>query len=48
MQVMWDEATKLFKSKGFSRAEDADAHGEAEVEDEVSDEAHRSTWGEFS
>ena len=48
MQVMWDEATKLFKPKGFSRAEDEDAHWEVEVEDEVSDEAHRSTWGGVS
>ena len=45
MQVMWDEATKLFKPKGFSKTEDADAHQEAEDEDEVLDEAHRSTWG---
>jgi hypothetical protein len=43
MQVMRAKATKLFKPKGFSKAEDADAHQEAEVEDEVSDEAPRST-----
>ena len=48
MQVMGDEATKLFKPKGFSKAEDADAHQEAEVADKVSDEAHRSTWGGVS
>ncbi len=48
MQVMRDEATKLFKPKGFSKAEDADAHQEAEVTDEVSDEAHRSTVGGVS
>ncbi len=47
MQVMWAEATKLFKPKGFSKAEDADAHQEAEVKDKVWDEAHRSTGGEF-
>ena len=47
MQVMRDKATKLFKPKGFSKAKDADAHKEAEVADEVSVEAHHSTWGEF-
>ena len=48
MRVMWDEATKLFKPKGFSKAEDADTHKEAEVADEVSVEAHHSTWGGVS
>ena len=48
MQVMRAEATMLFKPKGFSKAKDADAHQEAEVEDKVSDEAHRSTWGGVS
>jgi hypothetical protein len=58
MQVMRDEATKLFKPKGFSRAEvkgfsraedeDKDAHREAEVVDEASVVAHRSTWGGVS
>jgi hypothetical protein len=48
MQVMRDEATKLFKPKGFSKDEDEDAHQEAEVADEVSNEAHRSTWGGVS
>ena len=48
MRVMRDKATKLFKPKGFSKTEDADAHQEAEDEDEVLDEAHRSTWGGVS
>jgi hypothetical protein len=48
MQVMRAEATTLFKPKGFSKAKDVDAHQETEVEDEVSDEAHRSTWGGVS
>ena len=47
MQVMRAKATKLFKPKGFSKAKDTGTHQEAEVEDEVSGEAHRSTWGEF-
>ena len=38
----------LLKSKGFSKAEDVDVHQEAEVEDEVSNKAHRSTWGGIS
>jgi hypothetical protein len=45
---MRDEATKLFKPKGFSRAEDEDAHREAEVMDEVSVVAHHSMWGGVS
>ena len=45
MRVMRDEATKLFRPKGFSKAEDEDAHKEAGVADEVSVEAHHSTWG---
>ncbi len=48
MRVMRDEATKLFKPKGFSKAKDADAHKEAEVADEVSVEAHHITWGGVS
>ena len=48
MQVMRDEATKLFKPKGFNRAEDKDTHREAEVVDEVSVVAHHSTWGGIS
>ena len=43
MQVMRAKATMLFTSKGFSKAEDVDVHQEVEVEDEVSDKAHRST-----
>ena len=41
---MREEATKFFKPKGFSKAEDADAHKEAEVADEVLVVAHHSTW----
>ena len=48
MQVMRAKATMLFKPKGFSKAKDADEHQEAEVEDELLDEAHRSTWGGVS
>ena len=48
MQVMRGEATKCFKPKGFSKAEDADAHQEVEVADAVSVEAHHSTWGGVS
>ena len=58
MQVMRAEATTFFKPKGFSRAEvkgfsrakdeDKDAHREAEVVDEASVVAHRSTWGGVS
>ena len=48
MQVMRDEATKLFKPKGFSKAKDADAHQAVEVADEVSVEAYHSTWGGVS
>ena len=58
MQVMRDEATKLFEpkgfsssraeAKGFSRAEDEDAHREAEAMDKVLAMAHRSTWGGVS
>ena len=58
MQVMRDEATKLFEpkgfsssraeAKGFSRAEDEDAHREAEAMDKVLAVAHRSTWGGVS
>ena len=48
MRVMRDEATKLFRPKGFSKAEDADAHKEVEVADEVSVVAHHSTWGGVS
>ena len=45
MQVMQDEDTKVFKPKGFSTAEGADAHQEVEVVDVVSAEARHSTWG---
>jgi hypothetical protein len=46
MQVMQDEdSTKVFKPKGFSTAEGADAHQEVEVVDVVSAEARHSTWG---
>ena len=55
---MRDEATKLFEpkgfsssraeAKGFSRAEDEDAHREAEAMDKVLAVAHRSTWGGVS
>ena len=38
------KASMLLKSKGFSKAEDVDAHKEAEVADEVSVVAHHSTW----
>jgi hypothetical protein len=48
MQVMRAKATKLFKPKGFSRAEDADAHQEVEVADEVSVEARHSMWAGVS
>ena len=48
MQVMQEEETKVFKPKGFSKAEDADAHQEVEVADEVSVEARHSTWGGVS
>ncbi len=48
MQVMQNEATKCFKPKGFSKAEDANAHQEAEVADAVLVEAHHSTWGGVS
>ncbi len=48
MQVTRGEATKCFKPKGFSKAEDTDAHQEAEVTDAVSVEAHHSTWGVVS
>ena len=48
MQVMWDEATKFFKHKDFSKAKDANAHQEAEVMDEVSVKANHSTWGGVS
>ena len=48
MQVMRAEATTFFKPKGFSKAEDVVEHQEAEVEDEVLDEAHRSMWGGVS
>jgi hypothetical protein len=44
---MQEEETKVFKPKGFSKAEDADAHQEAEVADKVSVKARHSTWGEF-
>jgi hypothetical protein len=47
MQVMRDKATKFFKPKGFSRAEDVDARWDAEV-DKVLVVAHRSTWGGVS
>jgi hypothetical protein len=45
MQVMQDEETKVFKPKGFSKAEGADAHQEVEVVDVVSAEARHSTLG---
>ncbi len=53
---MRDKATKLFKLKGFSRAEaksfsraeDEDAHRDAEVVDKVLVVAHHSTWGGVS
>ena len=48
MRVMQDEATKLFRPKGFNKAKDVDAHKEAEVADEVSVEALHSTWGGVS
>ena len=48
MQVMQEEETKVFKPKGISKAEDADAHQEVEVADEVSVEARHSTWGGVS
>jgi hypothetical protein len=44
MQVTRGKATKCFKPKGFSKAEDADA----EVADTVSVEAHHSKWGVVS
>jgi hypothetical protein len=44
MQVMRDEATKLFRPKDSSKAEDEDAHKEEGVAGEVSVEAHHSTW----
>ncbi len=45
MRVMRDEATKLFRPKGFSKAEDEDAHKGAEFAGAVSVEAHHNTWG---
>ena len=48
MQVMQEEGTKVFKPKGISKAEDADAHQAVEVADEVSVEARHSTWGGVS
>ena len=48
MQVMQEEETKVFKPKGISKAEDADAHQAVEVADEVSVEARHSTWGGVS
>ena len=48
MQVMQEEETKVFKPKGFSKAEDVDAHQEAEVADEVSAEARPVRGGEFT
>ena len=48
MQVMQEEGTKVFKPKGISKAVDADAHQAVEVADEVSVEAHHSTWGGVS
>jgi hypothetical protein len=48
MQVMQEEETRVFKPKGFSRAEDVDAHQEVEVADEVSVEARHSMWAGVS
>ena len=44
MRVTRGAATKCFKPKGSSKAEDADAHQEAEVAAGVSVEAPHSTW----
>jgi hypothetical protein len=48
MQVMQEEETKVFKHKGISKAEDADAHQAVEVADEVLVEACHSTRGGVS
>ena len=48
MRVTGGAATKCFKPKGSSKAEDVDAHQEAEVADAVLVEVHHSTWGVVS
>ncbi len=48
MQVTRGAETKCFKPKGSSKAEDADAHQEAEVAAGVLVEAPHSTWEEIS